>query len=186
MLPSAKWKYLNTISGKWKRQQNYIDMASNIDKKIDKILADWAKKVCEAYKTKLKDKNASGMLVDTADYGTKQEGNSTFAYLVLQDYWRYVEEGRSPGTYPPVDAIKEWIRQKNIIPQPYTIPSGKRVIPTENSLAFLIGRKIKEEGIPATNFLDTTIKQYDFELLTAIGKALKDEVIETLTFEFRE
>lgn len=160
-------------------------MADKFDNKLDKVLTDWAKKVCEAYKYKISQLRASGELHDTASYGVKNDANSKIAYLLLADYWKYIEEGRMPGTFPPVDEIRQWIRQKPIIPQPIQLPNGRNVIPTENQLAFLIGRSIMENGIPAKPYLNETIQEYDFGLLTAIGKVLKDEVIATLEIDFK-
>ncbi len=51
---------------------------------------------------------------------------------------RYIgalDEGRSPGKFPPVDAIRDWVAQKLGI-------SGNE----NNSIAYLVGRKIANEG----------------------------------------
>jgi hypothetical protein len=94
--------------------------------------------------------------------------------LWLQDYWKYVEYGRKAGTFPNLDAIKRWIRNKPVLPTAY---NGK--IPTIDTLAYLIGRKIEREGTNATNALGTAMVKMEekFNLLDdAITQDLKDNV----------
>lgn len=55
--------------------------------------------------------------------------------LFAPDYIEFMERGRGPGKFPPLEDIKQWIVDKGI----------KSEIPNE-SLAFLIGRKMAEEG----------------------------------------
>ena len=55
---------------------------------------------------------------------------------------RYTEQlvsGRKPGSFPPIDAIKQWILDKGIMNE----IEGDITV---SSLAFLIARKIKREG----------------------------------------
>lgn len=154
-------------------------------KRISRVVVQWTKKVYEAYKIKLNEHRASGELQDTMSYGVRRDGDVLEGFLIIEHYWEFIEDGRQPGTFPPVDAIREWIRVKNIIPRPFILPSGRQVIPTDNQLAFLIGRKIKEEGIVLNPLLTETIAEYRDELLTAIGKALRDDVIENLKISFQ-
>ena len=72
----------------------------------------------------------------------KLKGGTYKIYLILQDYWKYVEYGRKPGTFPNVGKIQEWIKIKPVIPRPLT----NGIVPTEKQLSFLIGRSIKEKG----------------------------------------
>ena len=54
------------------------------------------------------------------------------------EYTRQLEEGRSPGGFPPVDIIEQWVVDKNIQAIDDAI--------TTRTLAFLIARKIAREG----------------------------------------
>ncbi len=63
--------------------------------------------------------------------------------IEIQTYWDYVENGRSPGKFPPISKIKEWIQVKPV--HPYPDARGK--LPTIDQLTFLISRKIANEGI---------------------------------------
>ena len=63
------------------------------------------------------------------------KGTTYEVVLNLQDYWKYVEEGTRPH-WPPISAIAHWIQIKPVIPR----PDEKGNIPSQQSLAFLIGR----------------------------------------------
>ena len=70
----------------------------------------------------------------------------------LEHYWKYVENGRKPGKFPPINAIMKWIRVKPIVPH----PMNNRV-PTTKQLAFLIARSIAQNGIKPTHALQNTL-----------------------------
>lgn len=63
-------------------------------------------------------------------------------YFEAPTYWYYAENGRGPGKMPPINVIADWIRKRNITP--YASKNGR--VPTTNQLAFLIARKIGNEG----------------------------------------
>ncbi len=56
----------------------------------------------------------------------------------LPSYAVFVDKGRRPGKQPPLDAIIDWCKRKNI----------------DQKAAFPIARNIGKNGIPATNFMD--------------------------------
>lgn len=131
------------------------------------------------YKSTLenKGKRASGALIDTIKHKIKVRGKWIEIYLRMEDYWKWVELGRKPGKYPPPDAIKRWIQIKPILPRPNS--NGK--IPTENQLAFLIGRKIYREGIKPTHALKDTIREFD--LYNKIYNTIVDSIQQKITEE---
>ena len=59
------------------------------------------------------------------------------AIIYGEDYTEQLVEGRAPGKFPPIAAIRQWIEDKGIIPFDNISIS---------SLAFLIARKIAREG----------------------------------------
>ena len=129
------------------------------------------------YRRKLMDDNkrATGQLINDTAYVVEYDGRYLIVSLNLPDEWKYVEYGRKPGKFPPINAIRQWIRVKPILPRPY---KGK--VPTENQLAYLIGRKIAKDGIPTGNYLSNTIRDFDIK-----GKVY-DEVVRLMQDEWNK
>lgn len=125
----------------------------------------------ELYRNQLIDKNinASNTLSNTATTIVEVDGTTLSVSFNLEDYWKYVEYGRRPGKRPPMDAIRNWIKVKPIVPDPI---NGK--IPTTNQLAFLISRKIGMEGTPAQRPLEKALYSDSMELLIS---QLKNEIV---------
>lgn len=169
-------------------------MASQNDK-LSKALVKWIKEVAKVYRQKVKDADIryTGDLEDLVSYGVRGESSDDIlsaaytleAFLVLAEEWKYVENGRLAGTFPNVDALRQWVREKPVIPRPYILPSGRQVIPTENQLAFLIGRKIKEDGIPMNPLLYETLQEMRLGLVEAIQSAATEEVRDKINLIFK-
>lgn len=149
----------------------------DIESIIYNILDKYAQRLISIYTSKLDNKRATGTLQDTISYSINTPSGSYQIELHLAPYWIYVENGRSPGKYPPIDAIKEWIRVKPIIAEPISLPNGKTVLPTENQLAFLIARSIKETGIEPTNYLEESWNQ----ILDDMNKEINDAILNSAT-----
>lgn len=113
--------------------------------------------------------NASGKLSKSIKGIVKKNGKWIEISVSLEDYWKYIEYGTRPH-FPPIDAIKKWIKVKPILPRP--LPNGK--LPTTDQLAFLIGRKISRVGTKPKPFLDKTISE--FNLIDKIYDLLSKEV----------
>ena len=142
-------------------------------KHLQKALADYATAIEDKYKQNLEHsgRRATGNLITSVNTKVDIDGNLYEIELQLEDYWKYVEEGRGAGKFPPVDKILEWIKVKPILPYPDR--NGK--LPTENQLAFLIGRKIANEGFEGTNDLEETMETVDYEAI--IEEALDKDVL---------
>lgn len=123
---------------------------------------------------KLEGKVATGNL---SNFTTEiQQDNRWFSIIFnLQDYWKYVENGRKPGKFPPIDVITRWIQVKPIIPK-----AINNKIPTTKQLAFLIGRSIAENGIKPTKALQSTL---DSQIVTDLEDTLCDLIINQLENE---
>lgn len=141
---------------------------------LQKVLQDYAKEAEEIYKYQiaLGGKNASRQLTDTIKSNVVVDGQEFVVSLSLQEYWKNIEEGRSPGKFPPVKALLDWISVKPIIPR----PDADGRIPTPKQLSFLIGRKIKEEGIKPFPALATTIEELDKIYHEKISAALGHDI----------
>lgn len=160
------------------------DELINLDE-LQKVLQDYAKEAEEVYKYQISlgGKNASRKLTDSVKSKIVVNGQAFEIYLNLQQYWKYIEEGRKPGKFPPVGAILNWISVKPILPRPDGSGNMERLRPKQ--LAFLIGRKIKEEGIDPFPALKTTQEElnriYHDRLSAALANDIGKYVRKTLT-----
>ena len=134
-------------------------------------LDEYAQKAKELYKRKLTDKgiNASYKLLNSVETTVKR-GDDTFTVTInLEPYWIYVENGRKAGRFPPIDKILEWVRIKPVIP--YSDSRGR--LPTEEQLAFLISRKIAEQGTEPRRVLAETVSELNNYYLPLLKQSLE-------------
>lgn len=110
--------------------------------------------VSTSYKNSLSKKNkiATGDLYNHT-YEVEINNGHYIVYLNLPRYWEAVEYGRSPGKFPPVDAIRKWIEVKPLVPE----SRGYDKVPSVEQLAYLISRSIANNGIPASNVLEEAL-----------------------------
>lgn len=103
-------------------------------------------------------------------------------------YWRYVDEGRSSGKRPPIQALEGWIKSRGIDPRVFTgkIRTGKRKDTIKSEItqaAFVlskaIGKKgtIKRFGYKGSNFVKPTIEDGRLDKLKEDLKYLISEGI---------
>lgn len=120
---------------------------------LQKVLQDFAVDIRDRYRDVLakNDHIASRALVDSIKTQVVVGENAYEVTMTLQDYWKYVEYDTKPH-FPPPDAILKWIEVKPVIPR----PGANGRIPTPRQLAFLIGRKISNEGTEGTHDLEQT------------------------------
>ena len=112
--------------------------------------------------------NASYKLLNSVETVVRRNDDEFTVTINLEDYWIFVENGRKPGRFPPIDKILEWIRIKPVIP--YSDSRGR--LPTEEQLAFLIARKIAEQGTEPKNVLAETITELNSIYLPKLQQAL--------------
>lgn len=139
---------------------------------VKQCLDEYRKDLEYIYKRKLNEagKEATDKLIQTLNAEIQFNGLTMKVVLNIQDYWRYVEEGRKPGKFPPIVKIQEWIEQKNILPRQ---ENGK--LPTTKSLAFLISRKIADEGIEPGKQLEETMAELNKEYEQKFQDALQED-----------
>ena len=148
-----------------------IDMGELITfENLQKVLQEYGEAIRNEYQDNLinSDRIASGGLLNSVEFEVVQQGNSFKVNLNLADYWIYLEEGTKPH-FPPVSAILKWIEMKPVLPRP--LDNGK--LPTPKQLAFLIGRKISEEGTEGTHDLQ--------KAATSINEQYREKIIEAFT-----
>lgn len=70
--------------------------------------------------------------------------------ISMLSYWKFVNDGREPGTYVPIKPLMAWIRAKGMNKD----SKGKFKKFKIKGVAFAISRSIQKEGIQPTNFYD--------------------------------
>lgn len=146
------------------------------------VLNDFGQMLVEEYKDQLilNDVNASDELYNSVNYIFKENGGTFEVSLELADYWKYVENGRKAGKWPPISAIAKWIEIKPVLPRP--MDNGK--LPTTQQLAFLISRKIGLEGIAPRPLLQKSVDNvwdvFEEYIAEAFAKDLENDIEITL------
>lgn len=143
------------------------------------VLNKYGQLLVEEYKSRLDSENitASSNLKNSVKYILNVNDADIELNLSLAHYWKYVDNGRKAGKWPPIDKIIEWIKVKPIIPD-----NRFGRLPTEKQLAYLIGRKIYEKGIEPKHTLHNSINDimdtiFMDELEAAITQDI-DEMVE--------
>ena len=148
-----------------------------------KALNDFGQKIVENYKAELEACNyQDGQLYRTLSYSVKMDNNSSWLISIsLEEYWKYIEAGRRAGAkMPPVSAIENWIKVKQIIPHSMTLKSGKTVIPTIPQLSFLIARSIGRRGIAPKPLFKNSFEAAKKQFIQVIKDAITQDIKENL------
>lgn len=150
-------------------------------KELEKVLEIIGNQISEQYKNNLKSKdiNSSNQLTNSITIDVQRLGHQFNVVLNLEDYWKYIEYGRKPGRFPNISKLIEWIKKKPVLP--HKNENGK--LPTQQQLAYIIGKHISENGIKPKNILENTInKLNNIEdiLLTAISIDVENYLTETI------
>tara|TARA_R110000744_G_scaffold33218_2_gene77550 strand:+ start:423 stop:962 length:540 start_codon:yes stop_codon:yes gene_type:complete len=168
---------------------------------IEKYLNSFGKQVVNRAKGNLQKAKKGGALEQSIKFKvvTSQDGFTVEFYM--NNYGQFVDKGvsgnkqsqsykdykgrvvKSPFKYtnkqPPPDILSKWIKRKGI--KGRDKKSGRFI--SNMSLAFIIGRSIKRDGIKSLSFfqkpLGLGIKQFGKELL----KNIKEDVLNTLNQE---
>lgn len=147
-----------------------------------KALNDFGQKIVDNYKAELEACNyQDGQLYRTLSYSVKTDNSSWLISISLEEYWRYIENGRRPGAkMPPLDVIEKWINVRQIIPHSMTLKSGKTVIPSVKQLSFLIARSIGRRGIPPKPLFKKSFEAAKQQFIQVIKDAITQDIKENL------
>lgn len=152
---------------------------------LTKVLNDFGRFLVEEYKDNLilNNKNASDELYNSVKYivDTKTRGRIE-VNLSLAHWWKYIEQGRKPGKWPPISAIERWIEVKPVIPRP--LSNGK--LPTTQQLTYLISRKIGLEGIAPQPLLKQSVDSVMNSMLEFIEEAITKDLENEINLTFKE
>lgn len=153
-------------------------------KNLEKVLNDFGKFLVEEYKDNLilNDKNASDALYNSVKYQVHTDRGRIEVNLSLLDYWKYIENGRKAGKWPPISAIEKWIEVKPILPRPMN--NGQ--LPTVQQLAFLISRKIGLEGIAPQPLLQQSVDNVMDSMMEFIEEAITKDLEKNMELIFKE
>lgn len=137
------------------------------------------------------DRVSAGGLWQSVKAITKIYGQKVVLEISMEDYWKWVNDGRKPGgKQPPPEAMLSFIRNRGITPKLIAKNKGlkkheRKPLNKEaqyKSLAFLIGRSIKKHGIKPTHFADEVmdkgklIMEFKKDLNLAVGRNIKIEI----------
>lgn len=169
------------------------------------ILNGYGKKITDALRENLKEKDryASGSL-----YGSiiampvKVYGQKIELIINMNEYWRWVDEGRKKGSkQPPPQAMIKHVavrgeRYNNTLTKMQTEYKNKKGLTVKRKkkltrlqankqLAFLIGRGIKKKGIKPTYFAtevfeSSLIDNLKKDLAKAVGREIKLDLIKII------
>lgn len=95
-------------------------------------------------------------------------GDNIVIETFFDNYIEYIENGRTPGTMPPVSALREWALRRNI--------------PADNDTLFAIATAIKRDGYEGRPILATL----DREIENRFENEWYDKIFEVLTAELTE
>lgn len=137
---------------------------------LEKALLLYGAAIEATFVKELKRNKKAGKIDKTMYFDIKVVGSVYILQLHIEDYYKYIESGRKPGTFPNVDALVKWINVKKILPKK---ESG---ITSSKQLAFLIGRKIKRDGIKPLPILSKTITITKKTFSNLIKEALQQDL----------
>ena len=109
-------------------------MFDNLKKELENI----GNEVKVLYQHNLESSAASYRLINSINYKVKYAGNKYIVCLELEDYWKNIEYGRKPGTFPNVESLIKWIKDK-------PIPIGNDIL--TSSEIEIIKSKLSENNI---------------------------------------
>ena len=114
-------------------------------------------------------KSASGKLIRSLDYRLSDDASAIHFIFGAEDYFTFVDEGRRPGSFPPIQALAKWARIKGI----------------SKDAVFPIAKSIYRFGIKPANIFEKSNakamngKVFD-DLEDNIGENVGDEIVRQL------
>lgn len=141
---------------------------------LQEALEGFLRALAEQWKINLKrdNKKATGALINSIrPVQLTVTQSKIIGALSVKDYWKYVENGRKPGKFPPIANIRKWIDAKPVVPRP-----ANGIKPSKEQLAFLIARKIARDGIPAGKQFEEAFRATWRKWEKTIVNAIDDDI----------
>lgn len=122
----------------------------------------------ETQKTlKEKGKDASGELIKTIEVIAREQANSIIIEETHVFYGDFVDKGRKKGVKKvPIDALEEWIKQKN-----FSFAAGNI-----RGAAFAIQTNIFKFGIKPTNWIDDTLRRTEAKVVQMVERVASEQL----------
>ena len=141
---------------------------------LTRVLNEFADRFIELARGNLdqNNSNATRTLYDSFEKIVEVGEDHYSVKISMEDYGKYVENGRGPGGFPPIDKIQEWVEVKPISIQPDM--NGK--IPSVRQVSFAIAKKIAEEGTQGKPFFEPAKEVAIREFEAAIDEAIEDDI----------
>ena len=142
-----------------------------------RIVQNWGNELSENLRNTLRKNktNASSVLSQSIGSIAKPKKDGFRLTVEMEDYYKYVEEGRRAGKRPPIQNIYEWIQNKKSVQTLISRSTDKRK--ATRSLAYVIARKIAKHGTKAQPFIRQNVNEKSLKVLSDrigeyIGKQL--------------
>jgi len=131
-----------------------------MNKEIKDIMNELGKRAVEVVQDKLDPKSD---LYRSVGYRIATNGDLVELFVEANDYFIFVDQGRSKGKYPPIAAIESWLKS-----------NGEDI-----SAAFPIARSIANKGIEGKGITDDLVNMTD----TSFTSFLNDNISQALLDE---
>ena len=121
----------------------------------------------------------------TSELKTRTEdGRFSKGYIIFKmlEYGLNVDKGRRAGKGVPPQALIDWIKKKPL--RIRDLETGSFVKQTESrvkGLAYVINRKIKKYGIPATNFFTDAYESQEDKFMAEMQEAIAQDNLEYIS-----
>lgn len=130
---------------------------------LTKVLNEISIEALQEYKRQLGDSR----IADTLTVQVENSGTEYTISFMVQDYWKWIENGRTPGKMPPVNKLIDWAQRKKL-------PSGGNNLKNTESFAWAVAKHIAKNGIKAKNTLKNTMEDIN---------NIEDRIMEALSID---
>lgn len=130
-----------------------------------RIVQNWGNELSENLRNTLRKNktNASSVLSQSIGSIAKPKKDGFRLTVEMEDYYKYVEEGRRAGKRPPIQNIYEWIQNKKSVQTLISKSTDRRK--ATRSLAYVIAGKIAKHGTKAQPFIRQNVNEKSLKVL---------------------
>ena len=177
-------------------------MAGRVKGARDKVLADFADNVVrlakinvgktytaknskgKSYKKRIDNSGNLRNSITSELKTTTKDGRFSKGFIIFKmlEYGFNVDKGRRAGKGVPPQVLIDWIKKKPL--RIRDLKTGSFVKQTESrvkGLAYVINRKIKKYGIPATNFFTDAYDSQEEKLFSQLQEAIAQDNIDYIS-----